>query len=107
MAVYNLTCQHCESPIMNFGGVHFTEVGAVCQQSPDTQHRPPGVPVPPRKAAPTTPAPAVPDALKGVVAEPRPRPSTPPPASVVARGADTDAYHGAGGSKAYRRGRRP
>jgi hypothetical protein len=121
MAVYTLTCQHCDSKIMNFGGVHFTEVGAVCERSPDTQHRPPGVTVPPPRTTPIVVdisgfrrrVRRVHEALDGLAAAMRPPGqrtadhTAPLPASVVARGADTDAYHGAGGSKAIRRGHRP
>jgi hypothetical protein len=66
LALYDETCRHCASGIMIYGGVWFTTVGAECRESPDTQHRPEGTPIPARR-----------------------------PATVVARGADTSSTVGA------------
>lgn len=87
-------CDHCKQSITLFGGIWFGW-SATCNNSPDTQHRPQGTPVPERptrkpatlKAAKTR---AAHQALAKVAG------TLPPalPASVIARAADTGSAYG-------------
>jgi hypothetical protein len=102
--LYDKTCRHCANPIMIYGGVWFTMTGAECGQSSDTQHRPIGAAVPERKPAAARavrPRP-VPEVLSGVARPPAPHPTDherPLPASVVARGASTQALADSAGRR--------
>jgi len=96
-------CQHGVHIIKPYAGIWFAVgAGAVCHDSPDTQHRPHGVPVPePRQAPRTGQAKAAPPLPLQHMAATVLMAADPPPASVIARCADTDSTHGAAGRKRW------
>ena len=106
-------CQHCKKLISVFGGVWFErQHSSVCYASPDTQHRPYGVEVPPPAVPPvfvpaTDARRAVRDALHRMLRLAYPTASTLAdhvaalPATVIERCADTTSTHCAAHRKGW------
>lgn len=93
----NAVCHHCMDLITRFGGIWFVRrAGAVCYRSPDTQHRPLGrlLDVPPPKLARDPVKRAQARAARETPVNITGTAPAPLPASVIARGADTDSAYG-------------